>query len=551
MGKLPQVPYMTGTKRIKHYTRDVLDFRGLNLTPTAQDGELTMTRGITTKKYPYISQVPDITETYTWEEEGAVKTYEDPISLFEWDGYLYVVQSDGKVYRNGGLIGTMDTPASGQHMAVVNTKLCIFPDKYYVDLTDNTLHSLIKNTWTGSLTVTIDTDYATLAGTGIENGFEENDVIDIAQDDLKIKRLTVKTVGTDEIVVSLDDNLAYLDLTSSVKVMTSVPDLTFICLSNNRLWGVDEDNNTIYASALGDPTEWFDYSGDSGSYTVVVGSPGMFTGICEYGGAVCAWKENILHKILGQYPSEYYMITSAIYGVKGGCHRSLIAINGLLYYMSPYGMCVYGGNRPSLISSSLGETSLADVCCGTDGRFLYLACQVPAAGTDEGPTPWPIGSHLFAYDIDRSMWVSEAEDKWYTAIVYLYGTIYFLYWGDAHEEGTNAVLFHAPSVAASHEWVAELAEVTENTFARKGYVKLNVRLDMEPSSSIKIYAKEDRRAYRKIWERANTASNDYNPVTMTVPIRLGRCDRWQMKFEGTGNVTIRGIEREHVLGSEK
>ena len=96
------------------------------------------------------------------------------------------------------------------------------------------------------------------------------------------------------------------------------------------------------------------------------------------------------------------------------------------------------------------------------------------------------------------------------------------------------------------EWYGEFAEVTEGMFNRKGYLKLLVRLDMTAGSQLTIYAREDRKPYRKIWQQAAT-----NKTTLLIPIRLGRCDRWQLKLSGVGEVTVRGIAREHVTGSVK
>ena len=54
-----------------------------------------------------------------------------------------------------------------------------------------------------------------------------------------------------------------------------MPDLDFICESENRLWGCSNETRTIYASALGDPTNFFSYQGlSTDSYAVAVGSEG-------------------------------------------------------------------------------------------------------------------------------------------------------------------------------------------------------------------------------------------------------------------------------------
>jgi len=666
--RLPKLP-----NQIRHYKRDVLQFGGLNVTPDIRDGEFTRTQGITTANYPYITQVPEF-ETLNYYNGNGFSTYVDPVDMYEWNGNLYVIQADGGVYIGGTHLGNIEASASGRSMAVINTRLVIFPDKYYIDLTDNSIHSLIKKSWNGTASISEGTDDATLTGTGVGADFAVNDVVDIVinngvDDEIIARVLTVTEVGTDYIKVTLTDELKTLIIaflsrltTDDFIVRSSVPDLSVICASGNRIWGCCERNNTIYASALGDPTDFFTYGNDTGAYTVAVGSDGYFTAICEYNNSVLCWKQDILHKILGNYPSEYYMTTSSLDGVLGGSPNSLVEINGLLYYLGPRGVYVYGGNRPRLISEKLGKNTPAfgdanghymDGACGSDGRFLYFSCFVGNAGTysKERLDLWPGGTHLFVYDLDRGLWVCEQDRFWASRII---GST-MLKWDDVYEEGTNKIVQRKSEISDDQPWSVEFAEVVEDTFSRKGYTRLNVRLDMQPGSDAVIYAKEDRRKYREIWSGSRPKKNyympvahvnfanpetvmctnyttplsdekafvyldgttvegtwayddgadgptfegefpseglklrlvfsyqtlegtvtaydlttgeqvetdewhyvafwkskaDYNPVTALVPIRLGRCDRYQIKIEGTGEVTIRGIEREYVTGSEK
>ena len=430
--KLPRHP-----NNIQHRKVQTLEFKGLNLTNLTQDGEFVDTLGLQSDGYPYITQIP---------ERVAVTGYSSPTDVFVWDRDLYVVDGTN-LKKNGTTIGTVT--AGQKQMAVINTKLVIWPDKKYVDLTTDTVSSL-----------------------------------------------------------------------------GDVPDLDFICSSNNRIWGCQIANNTIYASALGDPTDFDDYTSESGAYTVAVGSEGDFTGICNYGGAVLCWKENMLHKILGSYPSEYYMIDAPVFGVQKGSEKSLTIINNVLFYKGVYGVYQYAGNQPVIISPTLGRKIFTHAVGGTDGKKYYLNMADPAGSY-----------HLYAYDLHYGIWLKE-EDGQMAAIANLDRDVYYIKAGALKRIGT--------AVSSSLSWLAEFSEITEDMFARKGYLKLLVRLDMAAGSSLNIYAKEDRRAYRLIWSQSVT-----NKTTLLVPIRLGRCDRWQLKLTGLGAVTIRAIGREHVTGSEK
>lgn len=660
--RLPKIP-----NQVRHYKRDVLKFGGLNLTSDIHDGEFTRTFGITTSDYPYITQAPDLREHIYGYDDNTPLTWDDPINMYEWDDTLFVITANGNVYREGAYLGNIEH-ASAMSMAVINTKLVIFPDKYYIDLTDFTLHSMITKSWSGSVTFTEGTDDVTITATGIGTDFVVGDVVDVEEDPQKARALTVLEVSSDSIKITKNDDLSDLiiihgsAMTSGItSVMSSIPDMSLVCSSNNRIWGCSDVDNTIYASALGDPLDFFTYGSDSGAYAVAVGSDGDFTGICEYSGAVHVWKNDILHKILGQFPSEYYMTTSNIPGVGPGSHNSLVQYNGILYYVGEKGIYAFGGNRPQPISDKLfvGNfimrdkiNGFMDAAAGVIGGCLYVSCVLSSYGVDvPGEEYWPSTFQLFVYDLRRGLWVSERDDVWITKFV----GRYMLDWRDARADaGTNRIVEHKHAITDDQTWLVELAEAVEDTFSRKGYTRLNVRLDMSPGSNVTIYAKEDRRKYRSLWSKTRPAkmyylgpmhvdfsdvgtptcrpytlplpnekvyatidaesvecslvmegteyyfeadfpsidrqltfsmdtdadpmfkylrlyelstetlianeehyiafwkrAEDFNPSTMLVPIRLGRCDRYQLKFEGTGQVTIRGIEREYVVGSER
>lgn len=504
---LPNLP-----NNIEHRPVQTLAFLGLNLTPATQDGEFADTLGLSTTDYPFLTQIVERTS-----QTG----YTSPTDIYIWDGHLYVVDGTD-LKKDGTVIGTVT--AGQKQMAVINTKLVIFPDKVYVDMTDDTVHSLVaKNETYATYTITD----KSIQATGIAAAFADGDVVDVTGTGIEGKRIVVQEVDPDTDTITFIDGAITLGTYSgNITVKSSTPELDFICSSNNRIWGVCNEDNTVYASALGDPTTFFDYTGESGSYSLAIGSEGDFTGICNYGGSVLVWKEDILHKIMGNYPSEYYMVDYPVYGVQKGSEKSLVVINNVLYYKGVFGVYQYGGNTPVNISANLGNDIYKNAVAGTDGRKYYINMQ-DAAGD----------YHLYAYDLLHGLWMKE-ENGQMPAITNLDQDLFFVKGGVLYRTGS--------SVDPALEWMCEFVEKTENTFDRKGYLKIHVRLDMTAGSSLKIYAKEDRRSYREIYSK--TAGND---VTLLVPIRLGRCDRWQVKFEGVGEVVIRAVGREYVEGSVK
>lgn len=615
--KLPKLP-----NDIRHNQIQTMSFRGLNLTNETNDGELADSLGMTSSEYPFLTQIP---------KREQLTTYSLPTDIYVWDRHLYVVDGTN-LKKDGEIIGTV-TPGL-KHMAVINTKLVIYPDKVYVDLTDDTVHPLVKNNFHRvglGFTLTSNSIQVSQNYGKIGDVFADGDVVDIVGEGVTANRIVVLK-SEDYKLTFADGSIVFDTAPYEIYVRNSVPELDFICSSNNRIWGVCNEDNTVYASALGDPTTFFDYTSESGSYSVAIGSEGDFTGICSYGGTVLVWKENILHKIMGAYPSEYYTIDYPVHGVQKGSEKSLAVINNVLFYKGVFGVYQYGGNRPISISENLGSGIYTNAVAGSDGKKYYINMADP-----EG------NYHLYAYDLVHGLWMKE-EDGQMSAIANLDRTVYYVR-NDYLSSSLQAI---GDEVSDSQQWMAEMVETTENTFNRKGYLKLLVRLDMPGWSSMKIYAKEDRRPYREIWSRDNLVkkyllneiplsdlsllpidnipaagdvvvftcsgfdgeqrgvweSQSYglsawvsfdafkyidlkcytdpadekykmiefeitwdgpltdevsmwvptfpiNPVTMLVPIRLGRCDRWQLKFEGTGKTVIRAIGRENVFGGVK
>lgn len=330
----------------------------------------------------------------------------------------------------------------------------------------------------------------------------------------------------------------------AVTISRSIPDLDFICERDNRLWGVSNATKTIYASALGLPWQFYDYSGlDTGAYAVAVGSAGDFTGIVDYGGVLC-FKENCVHKMLGSFPSDFYMTTYNVAGIQAGAERSAVIISEILYYRSPLGVMAFTGYQPTNISPNLALENTKGGVGGTNGQEYYLCVQAK----DE--------SHhsLFKYDLQRKLWTKE-EDIDVTGMANigndLYLTIhtqemveidgqqrvndYYIPYatGQENEEGMNL------------EWFAQFKPYTESEggIRKAGYTRLVLRFDMAPGSVFKIKVRYDNGLWEDAWTQPATPK-----LSHTVPLRIKRCDKFELRLEGKGQTKIRSIVREFVQG---
>ena len=380
---LPQI-----VNNISHHPTPLLEFRGLNLNNTAQPGEFKDTLGLSSAGYPFLTQIPERTE---------IHDYTAPRDIFVWDRSVFVVDSTSLV-KDGTTIGTVS--AGKKQVAVINTKLVIFPDKKYVDLTTDQIYDLATSFSGDSVTYSSDDSGTVLSKTGIGANFNVGDTVDVSIGTTTYEHLSVLAVSADQITVTSFLQSGSGSIASTVTVATSIPDLDFICSSGNRIWGVSNADNTIYCSALGDPSDFFTYGSDTGAFSAVVGSDGDFSAICAYGGTILAWKENMLHKVLGSYPSEYYMIDTPTYGVQIGSEKSMVIINNVLYYKGVFGIYQFSGNSPILISSDLGLGIYTDGVATTDGRKYYIG-MADADGA----------YHLYAYDLLHGFWMKEEDGQ--------------------------------------------------------------------------------------------------------------------------------------------
>jgi hypothetical protein len=80
------------------------------------------------------------------------------------------------------------------------------------------------------------------------------------------------------------------------------------------LWGCE--GNTIYASALGDPFNFFKYDNlSTDSYTIQSDGAGLFTAAVAYGNCCLFFKESKCYKLYGNRPSNFQLTACFAAGI--------------------------------------------------------------------------------------------------------------------------------------------------------------------------------------------------------------------------------------------
>ena len=323
-------------------------------------------------------------------------------------------------------------------------------------------------------------------------------------------------------ITSIENTKTAYELTIEKKFPDVMP---FGTLCGNRVWLCQKDGHEIYASALGDYTNYYDYSGlNSDSWSANVGSDGEFTGIVNYLGNILVFKEDTLYIIYGSIPSEFsYTEVNNFKGVESGSERSFAIIDNVLYYKSAYGIIAYDGST-SVISSSLGKEKYRNAVAGAYGNKYYVSMQNVNTNKYE----------LFCYDTKKGMWTKEQEDR----VIRFVNNGNSLYYVTENE--VKAVDCYGTSSEENVEWFVE-SGVYGYSYPNKKYIsRLQTRLYLAQGSTARFYIQYNSDG---IWHSCGSEVIGKGVNSVLFPIRPKRCDHMKIKIEGKGECKIYSITK--------
>ncbi len=308
----------------------------------------------------------------------------------------------------------------------------------------------------------------------------------------------------------------------------------FGALCGNRVWLCQKDGHEIYASALGDYTNYYDYSGlNSDSWSANVGSDGEFTGIVNYLGNILIFKEDTLYIVYGSAPSEFsYTEVNNFKGVEKGSERSFAIIDNVLYYKSVYGIIAYDGST-TVISSALGREKYKNAVAGAWGNKYYVSMQNCKTNKYE----------LFCYDTKKGMWTKEAEDR---IIRFLNdgNTLYYV-------TDTQVKIIDADNDYEVKEdnvsWSAETG-IYGYSYPNQKYIsRLQLRMYLAQGAKARIYIQYNSNGK---WQSCGKEIIGRGVNSFVFPIRPQRCDHMKLKIEGEGECKIYSLTKCLEVGGE-
>lgn len=403
------------------------------------------------------------------------------------------------------------------------------------------------------------------AGNGIGHGFAKGDSVTITRNTLKKKngqiirteindgevfgnRYTLEEVGEDHISFSSSLSTgawSYRCLTGSetetymiyeIIVKKELPKLDFVCELNNRLYGCSSDSHEVYASKLGDASNWYTYSGIStDSYAATVGTSGEFTGCIGYDDTVLFFKENCIHRLYGSQPSNFQITTYDCVGLQKGSEKSLKIINGILYYLSPRGMMAYDGSSyPIPLYAPFGDKRYHAGVAGTKDDKYYLSVL------DENDRP-----HVFVYDTAKKLW--HKEDSARLSEFAEFGGELIGAAGNSLISLTDGkkIAFNAESAEETVEWSFETGELGTDSISCDNVVRLMLRVVCEKGTVVRVKLQCDGGEWRHIYSLTANAHRTYS-----IPIIPQRCDRMKCRISGKGKAKILSIGIVRSEGSD-
>lgn len=553
----------------------IIEFRGLNRKHFVEDGEMSDMKNLTSDNYPLLC--PRKLRGQLTLPEGVAK----PLKIMTKYERIAMIakKTDDSIafFYDGNEITSVTGLTEDTEMVAINTKICFFPQKTYLSLvrgsssvTVGEFGSLDSALSLESAAVTIGNENVTLTVPS-GHGFKYDDAIDLngtlsytieeEENDDPLSTPSPDTPGvnttiTKECIVSCiiesatDTTLilpreTFIELTAegatgitfTGSIGRDAPALKHVIEWNNRLWGVSDTDNTVYACKLGDPTNWKYFQGTAlDSYYAQQGTDENWTGSAAYSGHLIFFKPNSMTKIYGTSPSSFQITNTVCYGVEPGSSKSVAIVNDTVFYKSSIGIMAYDGGTPYSISDRF-NIEFGDVVGGTEGRKYYASIKT-ADGEYE----------LMVLDVDKGLWHKE-DDVRFRSCCTLNGMLYFIEDIGTEDFEQDKIYIINPDTATEtkmqRDWMATFGAFDELIEDRKIYSRMSLRFIAQPRTVVSVYIKMDDGEWELVKKFAFTGTGGE-----TVPIVPRRCDRFYIKIVGKGDCEIKTLTRRFRRGSK-
>ncbi|MBQ8391196.1 MAG: hypothetical protein IJX50_01455 [Clostridia bacterium] len=305
--------------------------------------------------------------------------------------------------------------------------------------------------------------------------------------------------------------------TAVITIKRKIPDFSCVCSYENRLWGCE--GNTIYASALGDMTNFFVYKNlSTDSFSVMSNSAGDFTACVPFGNCCLFFKENGCFKLYGNRPSNFQLTESYGGGVLATDSKSIVSTGGRIIYKGSGGIYTFYGGVPQCISQKLTGITMDNAVSGSDGKRFYIS-----ADTEEG-------REEFVWDMERNLW-SKSGVRDIIGYSSYGGNLYRL-----HPHGVEKLLEETDDEA---QWSITLCPFDEDYYKTKNYTRLYISVHLFENAYINTQVSCDNGP----WQDVHTCYADEKKY-LNIPCVIKSCHSVKLRLSGKGKCLLESITRE-------
>lgn len=435
---------------------------------------------------------------------------------------------------------------------------------YWLDISQNPAILKIFSSTTGQWAQVLSSTYCIkLNNQTLPEGFKEYDTVTfhteyekdgkeiIGQEDLQ-GDWVISEISSDRTMFMFNAVLPRFDYEffRNFRITRDCPDLDYICTHDNRIWGCNSNENTIYASKLGDPDNWFSYEDlSTDSYALEVSSPGAFTGCGVVNGFVLVFKENCIHRMYGTKPQNYALKTfENVDGVMRDRYKTISSVEGVMFYLGMHGVFMFdGSNLPRNISEPIGK--IGAYCAAAHDNKYYIGG----------------GAYYYVYDMQRSTWnmysfvespdgggVIDFMEKGIGICSYS-GDIYYSARYKSLVSRNESMLLERLTDEDNDDsimWMIETGDIGLGLMQNKWISKIVIRVEVDgqPDHSrigwFNVYVSYDGGDYKKVYSCQKKKLG-----LIEIPIIPARCDRMRIKMDGDSRIKFYGYSKEIEGGS--
>lgn len=321
-----------------------------------------------------------------------------------------------------------------------------------------------------------------------------------------------------------------MDTQSNLQVQLGifVPPMQHIAVMGRRIWGVDADEDKIYASVFDTPFKLMNTDREldnAMSWQISPGTADTAVGVFPAVSELLAMKKNSVIRINGTAASSF-MITGIFKNC--GCIdiNSCAEASGTVYYLGYNGFYSYDGAQPELISNKL-NCRYSSAIAYSDGMKYYAS----AVRADNG-------EHEFlVYDIRLKIWLKWSKTPAARGFMRI-GDAVYICWNE-NDEG------HIMQLCGGNEfedWSCESVRNFEDANTFKAVNELWFRCKAE--NGIRVFTSVNDSAMK---EHKELVPKD-RLFIYKIPVRFLSGDYWSYRIEGSGNAVVQNIERVYEEG---